>query len=196
MKTPPALLPILRSPLQGEMLSRLLLHPDGEYTLSELAAAFGVSVTAVMREADRLVEAGIAQERRAGRTRLIRARPDTPVYRPLADLMAATFGPLPVVAEELAGLDGVNQAFIYGSWAARHEGSPGPPPADVDVLIVGQPDRDDLFDRMERASGRLARPVNAHRVSDAAWSGPADDPFIAAVKAGPIVRLPVGEKAR
>ncbi len=51
-------------------------------------------------------------------------------------------GPADVVTgrDEFAGLEGVVQVVIFGSWAARYEGERGLPPNDVDVLVVGAPD--------------------------------------------------------
>jgi hypothetical protein len=43
-----------------------------------------------------------------------------PVSRPLTDLLAVTYGPLPVLTDLLSEVAGVDQAYIYGSWAARY----------------------------------------------------------------------------
>src|SRR5947209_6071943 len=99
MKVSPSLLPLLRSRMQGELLALVLLHPDREYSITELADACGVSPTAVLREVERLIAGGILQDRRVGRSRLVRARTDTPIYRPLSDLLAVTFGPMPLLTE-------------------------------------------------------------------------------------------------
>lgn len=56
-----ALLPLLRSPVQGELLA-LLLHPDREYSLTEAAGMIGTSVKTVQKEASRLVEAGFLHD--------------------------------------------------------------------------------------------------------------------------------------
>ncbi|WP_223291166.1 nucleotidyltransferase domain-containing protein [Streptomyces avicenniae] len=103
--------------------------------------------------------------------------------------MSVSFGPVPVLTDALAGLDGVDRAYIYGSWAARYNGEPGPLPADVDVLVVGTPDADALFDLAEEASRRLRREVTMHRVSAAAWEAPTGDPFLTGVRERPLVRL-------
>jgi len=196
MKVSPSLLPLLRSRMQGELLALVLLHPDREYSITELSTDLGVTPTAVLREVDRLAGGGILADRRVGRSRLVRARTDTALYRPLSDLMAASFGPLPLLTEELARLDGVRQAYIYGSWAARYDGEPGPPPADVDVLVVGDPDADALFDLAEDASRRLGREVNVHRVSVRAWeTADTDDPFLTSVRERPLVALHLDREA-
>jgi len=194
MKVTPSLLPILRSRMQGELLALLLLHPEREYSITELAAGVGVSTTAVLREVDRLIGGGILAERQVGRSRLIKARTDTPLYRPLSDLLAVTFGPMPVLAEALARLEGVRGAYIYGSWAARYSGESGPPPSDVDLLVVGDPDADELFDLVENVSRRLGRRIDVHRVTAEAWGARSDDPFLTSVRERPIVQLNLSQE--
>jgi DNA-binding transcriptional ArsR family regulator len=196
MKVSPSLLPILRSRMQGELLALVLLHPEREYSITELANDVGVTPTAVLREVDRLADAGIVTDRRIGRSRLVRARTDTPLYRPLSDLMSVSFGPMPLLTDALTGLEGVQRAYIYGSWAARYNGEPGLPPADVDVLVVGDPDADTLFDLAEGVSRQLRRDVNIHRVSAEAWAVRTDDPFLTSVRERPLVQLTLDAEAQ
>ncbi|MET9001345.1 HTH domain-containing protein [Amycolatopsis sp. Hca4] len=196
MKASPSLLPLLRSRMQGELLALLLLHPEREYSITELAQEFGVSATTVLREVERLVGGGIFEDRRVGRSRLVKARTDTPLYRPLSEVIAVTFGPMPLLAEALSGLAGISEAYIYGSWAARYRGEPGPPPGDVDVLVVGSPDPDALFDLAETVSRRLGREVNVHRISPAAWAADSTDPFLTSVRERPLVPLPLEQETR
>ncbi|MEV8566025.1 winged helix-turn-helix domain-containing protein [Streptomyces sp. NPDC051322] len=196
MKDSPSLLPILRSRLQGELLALLCLHSEREYRITELATDFGVTPTTVMREVDRLIGGGILADRRVGRSRLVRARTDTPLYRPLSDLMAVSFGPVPLLSAMLAGLAGVCEAYIYGSWAARYSGESGPPPGDVDVLVVGEPDADSLFDLAEEASRRLRREVNTHRVTAKAWAARTEDPFLTGVRERPLVQLKLDQETQ
>jgi hypothetical protein len=193
MRTPsPPLLPLLRSRAQGDLLALLYLHPDREYSLTEAAALIGVSVKTVHTEASRLVDAGFASDSRRGNVRLLRAVTGTPVSGPLTDLLAVTYGPLPVLTDLLAGTAGVSAAFIYGSWAARYEGEPGPVPHDIDVIVVGTADRDDLEDIARSAQDRLGRPVSIRRISSAAWAEPdLGDPFLTSVRQRPLVHIPV-----
>jgi len=80
--------------------------------------------------------------------------------------------------------------FPYGSWAARYHGEPGPVPVDVDVLIVGSADPNDLDEVAIAAQQRLGRAVNIRRVRPATWHDPdPTDPFLASVRARPLVAL-------
>jgi DNA-binding transcriptional ArsR family regulator len=191
----PMLLPLLRSRAQGDIIAWILLHPEEEFSLAEISRAVGVSGPTVMREVDRLAEAGLIREVRRGNQRLVRVDTANPVFEPLADLMAVTFGPLPVLRELLADLTGVREAWIYGSWAARYAQQPGPVPGDIDVLVVGAADLDALDEVAEAAGQRLGREVNIRRVRPSAWDAAAADPFKTTVTSRPMVAL-IGDESR
>ena len=185
---PVTMLPLFRSQTQALVLTRLLLGP-GEESLTELAIAVGSYKNAVKHEVDRLEAAGLVSSRPVGRSRLVSVSAGEPVRSILLDLVLHTYGPIHVVGEELSGVAGIAAAFIYGSWAARYVREPGPPPGDIDVLVVGDPDRDDLFDAVGRATTRLGKEVNVHVVTAAAWAKP-KGAFLSAVKANPLAIVP------
>jgi predicted nucleotidyltransferase len=87
-------------------------------------------------------------------------------------------------------VEGIAEAYIHGSWAARYRGEPGPAPADVDVLVIGTADPDSLDDATEQAQRTLHRPVNIRRVRPETWraASPAD-PFLQSVKTRPLVSI-------
>src|SRR5215472_8248235 len=118
-------------------------------------------------------------------TRLVSAA-GSPLTGPLAELLLRSFGPRQVVAEELAGVAGIESAFLFGSWAARYQGRPGRPPAGIDVLAIGDPGRDDLDEAARRAGARLAREVNV-TIRSPRWWREGEDGFHAEVTGHPLV---------
>lgn len=188
-----ALLPLLRSRAQGDILALLYLHPEQEYSLTDIARRTGVTVKTVHQEANRLVEAGLVNEQRVGNNRMLRAVTDSLLTRPLSDLLAVTYGPLPVLTDALRNVSGIAHAFIYGSWASRYRGEPGPPPNDVDVLVVGEADPDDLDEAIEPARRILRREVNVRRISRTSWESQSADPFLESVRSRPLVELPLDD---
>lgn len=190
----PTISPLLRSDVQGNLLAELLLTPARERTLTELTDAVGVTMPTVHREVDRLVTAGFLTERRSGRNRYVRANLEHPLYLPVRQIIEYAYGPRAVLPRLLAPVDRIDDAYVYGSWAARMNGEEGADPADVDVLVVGQPDRADLYDVAAAAQSQLGREVNIRSVSRDRWEA-ADDPFLQTVKSRPLVRLEL-DKAR
>lgn len=188
----PPLLAVFRSRLQGDLLTRVLLDP-GTFTVSELAREIRAPVSTVQREVDRLEKAGLFTTSRVGRARLVAGNDGNPALAPLRQLVMIAFGPRQVIAEEFAHLTGVSEIVIFGSWAARYAGEQGAVPGDVDILVVGKPDRDDVYDAAERAQTRLGRPVNTTIVPPRRWAA-ANEPFLQEVKRRPVVSV-VGQEA-
>lgn len=187
----PALMPIFRSQRQARLLARLFHGPDSEPSLTELATQLGVSTGALHADVERLVDAGLIQDRRVGRTRLLRANTDSHAAKALAQLLLVTFGPEHVVREEFATVHGTVAVYIYGSWARRYHGELGPEPGDIDVMVVGAPDRDEVYEAADRASERLGIPVNAVVRSASSWSQ-ADDALVVTAKTDAV--LIIGEE--
>src|SRR3954466_1627537 len=141
----PLLAPIFRSEGQARLLSTLLLTGD-ELSVTDLAKRAGLAYPTAHREVARLVEAGILGERQVGRTRLIRANGESPLVEPLREILTVATGPVVMLAKELARLDGIESAFLYGSFAARMLGDAGPAPHDIDVMVLGDPDVDAVYE--------------------------------------------------
>src|SRR3984957_17913873 len=185
--SPPPLLPLLRSRLQAEVLTLVLLNPQQEWSLTELASRTGASVSSVQREIARTEQVGVVASRRLGNVRLVKAS-DSPLTASLTELLLRSFGPRQVLAEELEGIEGIDKAYLFGSWAARYAGEAGRAPADLDVLVIGAPDRDELDDAAQRAEGRPAREVNV-TIRSPAWWREGTDGFHADVTQRPLVPI-------
>lgn len=187
----PSLLPILRSQQQGEILALLLGNPDLELSLTEIAARVGVPHPSVYREVQRAEQAGLVTTRKAGNMRLVRANTASPYYAGLAEVLTRAFGVPAVLAEALREIDGIAAAFIYGSWAARHEGRTGQRPVgDIDLLVLGEPDRDQLYATLSTAEERLGRPVQA-AIRESTWLESGFGAFHDTVTSRPLLRLSV-----
>ena len=185
---------MLRSRVQGDMLATLFLNPERAFSLTDLARRSHASVRAVHAEANRLTTAQWVTQERVGNNHMLRANTNTIIARPLTDLLTVTYGPMPLLTQALADVPGIAHAYIYGSWAARHQGSSGGIPQDVDVLVVGDADLNDLNDAVQAVAATLNREINVRRVRADRWTNPADDPFLLAVQSRQLVELPLGAR--
>jgi predicted nucleotidyltransferase len=88
------------------------------------------------------------------------------VHQPLRELLRRTLGVEPELRRRLGALEGLDSAAIFGSWAANRV----TPYSDIDVLVVGDVDRDALLDAVrpiERLAGREIS-VTAYRPEELA----------------------------
>jgi DNA-binding transcriptional ArsR family regulator len=155
----PLLAPIFRSAGQARLLAALVLAGD-ELCLTDLAERADLAYATAHREVGRLLDAGILSERQVGRTRLIRANPESPLVDPLREILLVATGPVVLLAEELRDVDGIDLAFLYGSYAARLRGVEGPTPQDIDLMVVGEPDPEVVYAICDRVEAQVGRPVN------------------------------------
>jgi predicted nucleotidyltransferase len=165
-----------------------MLDPSVEQSFAAVARRAGVLPAVAHRELTRLIEADVLRDRRDGNNRLVRANTEHPLWPLMSQLVIETYGPVPILRALLADVSGVKESYLYGSWAARRAGEPGPPPRDLDVLVVGTASRTDLLDVSEAASAKLHIEVSIHRTSTEAWAAMAD-PFLATVASRPRVQL-------
>jgi predicted nucleotidyltransferase len=177
-------LPLFRSPEQERLLAELFVFADRPISLSELASRAGTSMGGTHKEVERLESAGLVRSTTAGRSRLIEANPSSPVYVELRGLLLKTVGPEPLLRSALADVGGIERSFIYGSWADPSERSP----ADIDLLVIGEPDVGEIYDAASAVEAEIGRPVNVTVRSAAEWAE-ADGAFERAVRSGPRIDL-------
>ena len=188
----PSLAPMLRSVTQGRILARVLADPEKEHNLTELAALVQSSMPTVQREVGRAERAGIVATRKVGPARLVRANVAHPLHGAFRQIILGTYGPPEVIAREFSGVD-ASAVLLIGSWAARYLGEPGRAPRDVDVLVVGSPDRDAVDDAAERSERDIGLPVQATVRSRATWIDDAEN-FVNEVKSRPLVLVLVDDR--
>ena len=189
MKTAsPPLLPLFRSDGQARLLASLYLRPEERKPLSELARELGLSHATLSREADRLEQAGLIASEHVGKQRLLR-RDERSVYYPaLHELLLRAFGPIPLLERALGVQPRVERAYLYGSWAARYLGTPGDAPNDLDLLIVGSPERRAVARLARELEGQLGYEVSPTVVPVAEW-GRKSSGFLRSLARGPLIEL-------
>jgi DNA-binding transcriptional ArsR family regulator len=186
--TAPAALPIFRSEQQMQILGALFAHRSVELSVSELAAATGVAIATASREAERLEAHGIVTSRHVGRSHLVAANWDLPWADALAQILAHTVGLPARLAAALGELDGVDSAYVYGSWAARSSGEVGPPPADVDLLVVGDVALPVVRKALRSLEEETAMEINPVVMSEQEWSTE-NGPFLDEIRSRPLLKL-------
>jgi hypothetical protein len=129
-------------------------------------------------------------ERQVGRSRLIRANSDSPLAEPLRAILMVATGPTVMLAEELGRIGGIQSAFLYGSFAARMIGHAGPTPNDIDVMVLGEPDVDAVYEACTRVETAVRRPVNPTILTSEEFA--ASSGFLDNVRSGPAVAV-IGE---
>lgn len=177
--------PLFRSDGQARILAELVFATDDDMSITELTRRAGVAYGSAHREVERLVQAGLLRQRRVGGARMVQLDPDSPLTAPVRALLLVSAGPVPLLKAELSTLDGIERAFIFGSFAARMHGLAGDPPNDIDLMIWGTPDPMSVYEACRRVGDQVGRPVNATLMTrDEVRRGGA---FLDHIRANPVV---------
>ena len=190
-RSAPALAPLFRSDQQLRILAVLFAGTEEELSIHDLAERARVAQATASREVARLAEHGVVVTRSLGRNTLVRANWSLPWATDLRSILLQTVGLLGQLADALRTVRGVQDAYVFGSWAARYEGEAGPPPRDIDLLVIGDADLRDVRRACRSVQEGLRVEINPVVLSPQQWAAKKPDPFVAQLRSQPVVRVPV-----
>lgn len=142
---------------------RFFSRPGYERHARELAREIGRAAQPVARELDALERAGILLSTTVGRSRRYRVDGSSPIAPEIRSLVQRTIGVEARLREALDGLAGVEEAFIFGSYAGGGERAT----SDIDLMVIGAVSRRELAQRLRGVDADLGREVNVTRYSRA-----------------------------
>ena len=183
-----ALSPILRSDTQGMILAQLFMNPGDDFSISELARQANTSTPTAMREVDRLLESQLVIQRQIGKARLIQVNTQHELHDSIRKLVAYSYGPAAVLPAALYGIEGLEQAYLYGNYAAYLKKEKPSDSPEIDLLLVGYVNRIEASNAAKRVEGYLERAVNVKFVGSQEWETSSSD-FVAEVKNRPLFKL-------
>jgi predicted nucleotidyltransferase len=129
---------MLGSLLFGEYRKRtlglLLLNPEADFHVRELARLTGTSAGTLHKELAKLCAGGILQRKQIGNQVHYSANISCPIFEELASILRKTSGFVDVLAKALVSLESkIDFAFVFGSVASGDQQSF----SDVDVMLIG-----------------------------------------------------------
>jgi len=175
------------SAVRREILRYFFARPSVEDHVRAVARVLERDPAAVGRELDRLERTGILTSIRRGRSRRYRLSTGSRVVEELRPLVQRTVGVEGRLTEALAGLPGLRDAFIFGSYARGTESAQ----SDIDLMIVGDPDGERLWGRLIAAERDLGRRLNVTEYTAREFDRlrRQADPFLRSVIESPTVHL-------
>ncbi len=164
-RRPPNPRTLLGSKSRARPLTAFATHPSQEFYAQQLTAMAGLADSSVRYELRRLEQLGVLVARTQGRERYYRIDDRHPLFAEIKQMVYKTSGLGEILRDALAGTSGVEVAFIYGSVAKGEER----PTSDLDLFILGTPDREKLAAVLEDAERRLGREINLVTMTMDEW---------------------------
>ena len=149
-----------------KVLGLLLMRPDQQIHLRELARVIGAAPGTLKKELDALCGVGLLRAERVGNQVRFCANTAHPVFPELQALIRKTIGLADALRLSLAPLAGrIDVAFIFGSMASGTE-SAG---SDIDLMVVGDAGFAEIVDATYAAQATLGREINPKVMSASEW---------------------------
>lgn len=141
---------------QELILNFFFKHQEESYYLRQLGRELGKKPGVFQRDINKLVEVGYLRSEKKGNSRFFSLNRNHPVYAEMKSIFFKTSGIAGTLKRELAQIQGVARAFIYGSFARGEEKAD----SDIDLMIIGSADENKILDVISRLEGEFGRPIN------------------------------------
>jgi DNA-binding transcriptional ArsR family regulator len=137
---------LFSSKLRVDLLSLFFGRPDEEFYVREIEKILQEDVGNISRELKNLEGIGLLISRRKGNLKYYLLDRKFPLYDELRSIILKTRGAAGVLTACLQGMEQIDFAFIYGSFATGKETAK----SDIDLMVIGDVSLEQLISRLKR----------------------------------------------
>jgi len=146
----------LRSKARQRLLAYFFANPTVRHHLRDLAKRLGIDPSNLSKELMRLEQEGLFRSEVSGRQKYFQLNREYSLFNEVRSIVAKTIGAVPLIAQSLKTIRGIDEAYLYGSFARNQQDAA----SDIDVLVVGTPREETLAEAMRKLERRLGREIN------------------------------------
>jgi len=146
----------LRSKARQRLLTYYFTNLEARHHLRDLADRLSIDPSNLSRELRRLEREGLFRSEVIGRQKYFRLRRGYPLFDEVRSILVKTFGAAPLIGQSLRELEGIEEAYLYGSFARNQQDAS----SDIDVLVIGVPHSEALAEAVRKLERQLGREVN------------------------------------
>ena len=146
----------LRSKARRKLLAFYFTNPAARHHLRDLAQRLKVDPSNLSKELGRLEREGLFRAEVSGRQKYLQLNRAYPLFKEVRGIVAKTIGAVPAIAESLKKINGIDEAYLYGSFARGRQDAA----SDIDVLVIGTPRGRVLAKAVRKLERQLGREIN------------------------------------
>jgi predicted nucleotidyltransferase len=146
----------LRSKARQRLFAYYFSNPTARHHLRELAERLSVDPSNLSKELGRLERDGLFRSEVSGHQKYFQLNSEYPLFDEVRSIVAKTIGAVPLLARSLKKIEGIEEAYLYGSFARNQQDAA----SDIDVLVIGKPKSDSLAEAVQKLERQLGREIN------------------------------------
>ena len=147
---------LLSSNVRQKIFRLYFSQINKKYYLRELERLPHEPVGNIRRELLKWSKAGLFLRERVGNLTYYSLNTSFPLYEELKAIVSKTIGVEYILKEGLKIFKNIRVAIIYGSVASGEDTGN----SDIDILLIGDPDMDELVNRVQEMEKKLGREIN------------------------------------
>lgn len=145
-----------RSKARQRLLAYYFTNPTARHHLRDLAEQLSIDPSNLSKELGRLEREGLFRSDVSGRQKYFQLNREYPLFDEVRNIVAKTIGAVPLIAQSFKRVQGIDEAYLYGSFARGQQDAA----SDIDVLVIGAPREEVLAETVRKLERRLRREVN------------------------------------
>jgi predicted nucleotidyltransferase len=146
----------LRSKARQRLLAYYFTNPTARLHLRDLAGRLGIDPSNLSRELRRLEREGLFRSEVSGRQKYFQLNRGYSLFAEVRSIVTKTIGAAPLLTQSLKKVEGIEEAYLYGSFARNQQDAV----SDIDVLVIGSPRSEPLAEAVRKLERRLGREIN------------------------------------
>jgi len=146
----------LRSKARQRLLAFYFTNPTARLHLRDLAARLEIDPSNLSKELGRLEAEGLFRSDVSGRQKYFQLNRQYALFDEVRGIVTKTIGAVPLIARSLKRIEGLDQAYVYGSFARNQQDAS----SDIDLLLIGAPHEEILAEIMRKLERQLGREIN------------------------------------
>lgn len=146
----------LKQNLRTKLLVYFFTNPDSNLYLREIASTLDVDASNLSKVLSRLEKEGVFNSTEKGKLKYFSLNKEHPLYEETKSIIFKTVGIKGSLGQILNSMQGIDIAFIYGSYASKTETAT----SDIDLFIVGSPDESLLMKEISSLEKNINREIN------------------------------------
>lgn len=144
---------LISSRTRIKLLLKFFLNSNTTAYLRSLESEFGESSNAIRMELNKMEEAGMLQSFMNGNKKMYQANQQYPLFREIHNILLKTIGIDQIIDKVIKRSGAVRKVFLVGEFA---KGLDSPI---IDLLIIGEVDKQYLLELAERAEEMISRKI-------------------------------------
>jgi len=149
---------ITKSEIRKRIILLLIYNPKDSFYINQIARLVKTSAGNVQRELKKIGESGLLSKEKKGNSLYFKINAASPLFHDFKNIVDKTIGLKNILEETLKKAQGIDFAFLFGSYVKGDFGSD----SDIDLYVIGEISEKELHRLIKKSEERIYREINYH----------------------------------